>query len=61
MHPIPTLMHALSSPDDYIFDWRNGELFIALRAPSVAQDTGRGQAVRQAIVNRSRNAVPAHA
>ncbi len=51
MQPIATLMHALSSPADYTFDWRDGELFIEPKVNIPA--TGHHQRVHQTLVQGS--------
>lgn len=32
MEPMAAVMHALSEPDEYVFEWRDGELFIEPKA-----------------------------
>ena len=54
MQPIATLMHALSSPADYVFDWRDGELFIEPKVVADTQAADHDQAMHQPRTHRSR-------
>ena len=62
MQPIVILMHALSAPDEYIFNWRNGELCIEAKPPTDAHAaTDTDTATYQAIPQSQNNIVHAQA
>ena len=62
MQPIVILMHALSTPDDYIFDWRNGELCIEPKTPTDTYAAADSDTTAyQAIPQSQSNVIHAHA
>ena len=57
MEPMAALMHALSEPDEYVFEWRDGEIFIepkvvAAVAKAPALKVYRAESSRQSSAPR---------